>query len=74
MDIKVGDFITFKSTGYKPDGKWSDKKFLQTAMVTDVRENSVSAERPGQRPWDYIKKSEIIDVWHRELIESMWNE
>ena len=61
MKVKVGDIITFKSTGYKPDGSWSNEKFLQSAMVTDVRENSVSAEKPGQKSWDYIHKDEIED-------------
>lgn len=74
MNINVGDIITFKSTGYKPDGKWSDRKFLQSAMVTDVRENSVSARKPGQCHWDYIYKDEIVDIWHKELITSMWSE
>ena len=31
MNIKAGDIITFKSTGYKPDGELSNKKFLQYA-------------------------------------------
>lgn len=70
--VKVGDIITFKSTGYKQDGSWSDEKFLQLAMVTDVREYSVSAERLGQR-WDYIKKDEIVDIWHKELIIDTWS-
>ena len=74
MDIKVGDIITFKSTGYKPDGKWSNRKFLQSAMVTEVREKSVSARKPGECPWDHISKTEIVDLWSKELIESMWNE
>ena len=67
MNIKVGDIITFKSTGYKPNGEWSDEKFLQSAMVTDVRENSVSAVKSGQRPWDYISKNEIVDVWSKKI-------
>lgn len=73
MDVKVGDIIMFKSTGYKPDGEWSNEKFLQSAMVSKVQGKSVEALRPGQRPWDYIKKDEIVDVWHKELITDMWN-
>ena len=76
--IKVGDIITFYSTGYKPDGSWSDKKFLQSAIVSEVRENSVSAKKPGQKSWDYIHKDEIEDHYMLILkfsdeIEDNWS-
>lgn len=68
MNIKVGDIISFKSTGYKNDGSWNDKKFLQYATITDVKEDYVSAIGPKQKSWDHINKDEIIDIWHREVI------
>lgn len=69
MNIKVGDIISFKSTGYKPNCEWSNKKFLQYATVTDVKKNHVSAIGPEQKSWDYIRKNEIIDIWSREVVK-----
>lgn len=69
MNIKVGDIISFKSTGYKHDGEWSNKKFLQYATITNVEEDHVSAIGPKQKSWDYISKNEIIDIWSKEVVE-----
>ena len=63
MDVKVGDIITFKSTGYLPDGRWSNRKFIQAAIVRYVWGSHVSAFKKGQLPWECIRFDEIIEIF-----------
>lgn len=71
--LKVGDEIEFYSTGYKPNGKFSNKpNVLMKTTITKVNpDGSVSAKDPqGAKSFDYITPEEIISVNGKKIKES----
>lgn len=72
-NFKVGDEIEFYSTGYKPNGKFSNKSnILMKTTITKVNsDGSVSAKDPqGVKSFDYISPEEIISVNGKKLKEA----
>lgn len=71
-DLKVGDEIEFYSTGYKPNGKFSNKPdVLMKTTITKINpDGSVSAKDPqGVKSFDYITPEEIISVNGKKIKE-----
>ena len=72
-DLKVGDEIEFYSTGYKPNGKFSNKPdVLMKTTITKINpDGSVSAKDPqGVKSFDYITPEEIISVNGKKIKEA----
>jgi len=73
LNLKVGDEVEFYSTGYKDNGKFSNKpNILMKTTVKKVNDDgSISCKDPqGVKDFDYISPDEIISVNGKKLNES----